>query len=133
VDSGKVADMCSAGPSAVGPGTTTAQLSIAPRLGARFGADGKQIELPNIDTFASSSATTAVIGTEAGLFRTADAGKAWTFPLRVPNGGTVTDLSFLTADTGFVVVGTSSNAGKRVDTVYRTVTAGRKWSAIPLP
>lgn len=132
VKSGKVLSLCTAGPSAVGPGTTAAQASIAARLGGKFSAEGKQIELPNVQAFGPASPSTLVIGTEGGLFRTANAGKAWAFALPLDNGGSVSDLNFVTAGTGFAVVSTSNAKGK-VNNVYRTVDAGRKWTAISVP
>lgn len=132
VKSGKVLSLCTAGPSAVGPGTTAAQVSIAAKLGGKFGASGQQIELPNVNLFGAASPSTLIIGTEAGLFRTVNAGKTWTVALTTPNGGNVNDLTFVSASTGFALESTSNAKGK-VNTVYRTVNAGQKWTAISVP
>lgn len=132
VRSGKVLALCTAGPSAVGPGTTAAQASIAAKLGGKFSAEGKQIELPNVSIYAAATPSTLIIGGEAGLFRTVNSGKTWTLPLTTPNGGNVNDLTFVSASTGFALESTSNEKGK-VNTVYRTVNAGQKWTAISLP
>jgi photosystem II stability/assembly factor-like uncharacterized protein len=132
VASGEVISLCTTGPSSVAPGTTSARVSIAPKLGRTFRAAGEQIQVANVQIFTAASPSTFVIGTEFGLFRTANVGKTWTFPLPLPRGGAVNDLTFVTATTGFAVTSTV-NAKGLVNAVYRTVNAGRKWTAISLP
>ena len=56
-----------------------------------------------------------------------------TAALTQPNDAVWSDLSFPSATTGVVVCSTTSNALKRVATVYRTTDAGHTWHPLSLP
>jgi photosystem II stability/assembly factor-like uncharacterized protein len=133
VRSGKVIALCTGGASAIGPGQTDAQLSIAAHLGGKFSASGEVFDPPNVQTFAAASSQAATAATQGNLAVTTNAGKTWTPELPQSNGAFYSDLSFPGATTGFIVCSTVNNSLVEVDTVYRTADSGRTWTALTLP
>ena len=133
VRSGKVVALCSDTPSAIGPGETDAQLSLAAHLGEQFSASGPAFDLPNEAAFAAATPQAATVATEGNLMVTANAGKTWKAELPQANGAFWSDLSFPSATTGYVVCSTVNNSLKVVNTVYRTTNSGKTWSGLSLP
>jgi photosystem II stability/assembly factor-like uncharacterized protein len=133
VRDGRVIALCSGSPSDVGLGENDKQVWMAKRLGGTFGPSGPVVDSPNELGFAAASAKDMVFATAFPLAVTFNAGRTWTYELAQPNGAFWTDLSFSSATTGVVVCSTFSDAGKEVDTVYRTTNGGRTWHALSLP
>jgi hypothetical protein len=133
VRDGRVIALCSGSPSDVGLGENDKQVWVAKRLGGTFGPSGPVVDSPNELGFAAASAEDLTYATAFPLATTFNAGRAWTYELAQPNGAFWADLSYSSATTGVVVCTTFSNAGKEVDTVYRTINGGRAWHALSLP
>jgi photosystem II stability/assembly factor-like uncharacterized protein len=133
VRAGKVIALCSGSPSDIGLGENDKQVFIAPKLGGTFKSSGPVFDSSNTLGFVTDSTTDMTIVTTFALYITFNAGKTWTPEIPQNNGATFAGLWYPSFSTGYVVCSTVSNAGKEVDTLYRTTDGGRVWHALALP
>jgi hypothetical protein len=133
VRAGKVIALCNGSPSDIGLGQNDKQVFVAAKPGAAFKPSGPVFDSSNTEGFATASTEDMTLVTTFALYVTFNAGKTWTPEIPQNNGAIFQDLWYPSFTTGYVVCNTYNNAGKEVDTLYRTTDAGRAWRAVPLP
>jgi hypothetical protein len=133
VRGGKPVALCGESPSSVAPGETLAQVYIAPRLGGRFSASGKDAPVPNPAGFAAASGRDMALAAAAGLGATFNAGGRWVPVVKTPSGSFWNSLAFVSPTVGVAVGSTSTQSSQLVSHVYRTTDAGHRWTALTLP
>jgi hypothetical protein len=133
VRAGKVIALCSGSPSDIGLGQNDKQVFIAAKLGGAFKPSGPVFDSGNTLGFVTDSTTDMTIVTAFALYLTFNAGQTWTPEIPQDNGATFAGLWYPSFSTGYVVGNTISNAGKEVDTLYRTTDGGHVWHALALP
>lgn len=133
LQSGRVQVVCSGDPADPQPGEQIKNLAVASAPGRAF-ADAGPLPVTGYEqAFATISATSSAVASQAGdtnlLYATFDGGRTWRTTLTGTDVLGLWDLAFPTASTGYLVAGLPQSA-VGPSHVYRSTDAGHTWSVM---